>query len=46
MYIGVLPARMSVHTCVPGAGKAQERMSDPLDLDVQIVVSCCVSAGN
>ena len=45
MYIGVLPACMSVyHVCLVHMG--QKWASDPLKQELQIVVSCHVSARN
>lgn len=40
MPMGVLPARMSVTSCVPGAGRGQRSacISDPRELDLQMVV--------
>jgi hypothetical protein len=40
MCMGVLPACMvSVPHCMSGAHRGQERMMDPLDLELNIVVS-------
>ena len=33
-------------TCVPGAHRSQKRESDPLELEVQMVVSYYVGPGN
>ena len=48
MYMGVLPAYMSVHhtTYMSGACGCQKKVSDPLKLELQMVVSCHVSTGN
>ena len=43
----VLSACKSVHqVLVPGAQGGQKRASDPLELKLQRVISCCVDAGN
>ena len=47
-----LPACMSVHCvcvpgmCVPGAHRGQKRASDPLELELWMVISNDVGAGN
>jgi hypothetical protein len=33
-------------TCTPAVHRGQERVLDPLDLQLQEAVSCCVDAGN
>ena len=45
MHIGVLPACMCV-TCVSDVCGNQKREQDPLELELQMVVSCHVRAGN
>jgi hypothetical protein len=35
-----------VWACVPGAQSGQKRELDPLELELQMVVSCFVGAGN
>jgi hypothetical protein len=45
MCRGVLPACMSTRYG-PGAHRRHERVSDTLDMDLQVVVSHHVSAGN
>ena len=32
--------------CMPGAKRDQKRTSDPLELELQIVICCCVVTGN
>ena len=45
--MGVLPACMSMHYVhIPGALRGQKRVLDPLRLELQLVVSLCVLAGN
>ena len=43
-WVTVLPACVSVHPCVPGAGGGQKRVmvSDSLNLEFQMVVSLVV----
>jgi hypothetical protein len=45
MCMGILLARISVYH-VPGAHRDQKRTSDPVELELQMVVSCQVGAGN
>lgn len=46
MSVSVLPECMGVYTvCIRGACRAQKRASNALELDLQMVVSCCVNAG-
>lgn len=46
MYGGVLPARVYYTMCIPSALRGQERQSDPLGLEFQMIVSLHVSSGN
>lgn len=41
-----LPACVYRVACMPGACGGQERAMDPLELELQVVVSHCVRAGN
>lgn len=42
MYVGILPKYMFV----PGVGDDQKRVSDPLQVEFQMVLSCLVDAEN
>lgn len=46
MCMNVLPALMSDITCMPGAFKSQKGALDPLELELQTVVSYHVGAWN
>jgi hypothetical protein len=47
VFMGVLPACVSVHHFVPGACEGQKAAaSDPLELELQTYVSIRVSVGN
>lgn len=35
-----------LYVCVPGTCRGQMKAADPLKLEVQVVVSCCVDAEN
>jgi hypothetical protein len=45
MCMGVLP-HACLRLCVSGSCRGQKRAPGPLELDLQRVVSCPVSAGN
>ena len=40
MYMSVLPACMSMYQCVPGTYGSQKRALVPLEMNLQMVVSC------
>ena len=44
--IVILSACMSNHHCVPCVLRSQIGVSDPLDLELEVPVSCHVGAGN
>lgn len=46
MYVGVLPAHVYYTMCIPSALRGQDRPSDPLGLEFQMIVSLHVSSGN
>ena len=44
--MGVFPSFLMNTTYIPGTLKGQERVSDPLALELQMAMSCHVCAGN
>jgi len=46
MFVGVLPAHMSVYHSILGAQGAQKRAQNFLELELQAVVSLYVDSGN
>lgn len=46
VYTGILPARVSVHRMSAALTRCQQREADPPELELPMVVSCPVGAGD